>query len=249
MRLLILLLVIPIVCSASPQRVDGIPVRGDVTSVSVTDIRDAIRAVEDPVSSVTVLNADQMRVYYKLKDLGWIAVRRDPYAKNRGDHTWPGWFTRGRGVDDPEVSRFIRGAAELYVFPVLTPDKPRRDNKCLRRLDDQARRALASLLSDHRSWYQGGYTMVSAYPDPRNIGVLLRRGSSELVLFFSSSFTSSAGLIKGAFKGQHVQEMLEDAPGKKMEQWSRRFAQPELAPTNRSNQAMERTADRRAPNP
>jgi hypothetical protein len=240
MRLFIVLLTLPIVCSASPRRVDGIPVRGNVTSVSATDVRDAVRAVKDPVSSVTALNADRMRVYFKLRDLGWIGVRRDPYAKHWTARGWPGWNCDGRGVDDPEVSQFIRGADELYVFPVLTPDKPHRDNKRLRRLDDQARPALASLLSDHRSWYQGGYTMISARPEPRNIGVLLRRDSSELVLFFSSSFTSSAGLIQGAFNGQHVSNMLEDAPGKKMEQWTRRFAQPELAPTNRSNHAMER---------
>ena len=42
--------------------------------------------------------------------------------------------------------------------------------------------------------------------------------------------------------GQHVSNMLEDKPGKKMEEWSRRFAQAELGPTNRSNQAMQRTA-------
>ena len=216
--------------------------RGDVSG---SDVHDAIRAVHGEVSRVEVLSAKRMRVYFKPRDLGWIAVRPDAYPTPG----WPRWLCDGRGIDDPEISPFIRSADELYVFPVLTPDEPRRDKKRLRRLDDQARRALASLLSDHRSWYQGGYTMISARPEPRNIGVLFRRGSNELVLFFSSSFTSSAGLIKGAFNGQHVEEMLEDAPGRKMEQWSGRFAQPELAPTNRSNQAMERTADRRAPNP
>ena len=236
MRLFLVLLALPIVSSASPRRVDGIPVRGNVASVSVTDIRDAIRAVKDGVSSVTVLNADRMRVYFKLTDLGWIGVRRDPFAKQRTDHTWPGWLCDGRGIDDPEVAQFMRTADVLYVFPVLTPRKPRRDDKHLRRLDDPARRRLVRLLTDHRSWYQGGYTMIIVEPEPKNVGILFRRGRTALVLFFSRSFTSSAGLIQGAFNGQHVEEMLEDDAGKKMEEWSRRFAQPELATTNRSNQ-------------
>jgi hypothetical protein len=242
MRLFLVLLAVPVVSSASPRRVDGIPVRGNTRSVTAADIRDAIRAVQDPVSSITVLNADRMRVYFKLTDLGWIGVRRDQFAKQRTDHTWPGWLCDGRGVDDPEVSQFMRSADELYVFPLLTPLKPHRDNTHLRRLDDEARRRLVRLLTDHRNYYQGGYTMIIVEPEPRNIGVLFRRGRSELVLFFSGSFTSSAGLIHGAFNGQHVQDMLEDNAGKKMEQWSHRFALPERPPPKRSNQAMERTA-------
>jgi hypothetical protein len=138
----------------------------------------------------------------------------------------------------------MQTADELYVFPVLTPLKPQRDDKHLRRLDDNARRRLVRLLTDHRSWYQGGYTMIIGEPEPRNIGVLFRRGRSELVLFFSGSFTSSAGLIEGAFNGQHVSNMLEDDAGKKMEEWSHRFALPERPPPKRSNHAIQRTAGR-----
>ena len=245
MRLFLVLLALPIVCSASPRRVDGIPVRGNVSSVSVADIRDAIRAVKDPVSSVTVLNTDRMRVYFKPTNLGWIGVRRDPDAKRRPDRRFPGWWCDGRGVDDPEVAQFMRSADELYVFPVPTPDHPRRDAKHLRQLDEPARRRLVRLLTDQRNWYHGGYTMILAEPEPRNIGVLFRSGRSELVLFFSGSFTSSAGRVEGSFNGQHVSNMLEDDAGKEMEEWSHRFAQPERPPPKRSNQAMERTPDRR----
>ena len=242
MRALVVALALPVVCSASPARVDGIPVSGRRGDVSASDIRDAIRAVHGKVSRVEVLDPKRMHVYFKPGDLGWIAVRPDAYPKPG----WPRWLCDGRGVDDPEVSRFMRSADELYVFPVLTPDKAQRDDKHLRQLDDNARRRLVRLLADHRSWYQGGYTMISTEPEPRNIGVLFRGGGSELVLFFSGSFTSSAGLLEGAFNGQHVTNMLEDDAGKKMEDWSHRFAQPERPPPKRSNQAMQRTAGRAA---
>ena len=242
MRAFLVSLVLPVVCSASPMRVDGIPVSGERRDVSVSDIRDAVRAVHGKVSRVEVLDAKRMHVYFKPRDLGWIAVRPDPYPSPG----WPRWLCDGRGIDDPEVSQFMRSADELYVFPVVTPLEPRRDDEHLRRLDEEARRRLVRLLTDHRNYYQGGYTMIIVEPEPRNIGVLFRRGRGELVLFFSGSFTSSAGLIKGTFNGQHVSAMLEDEAGKKMEQWSHRFAQPERPPPKRSNQAMQRTAGRSA---
>ena len=243
MRLLLVSLALPVVCSASSARVDGIPVSGKVSAVSASDIRDAVKAVKDPVSRVEVLNAHRMHVYFKLHDLGWIAVRPDPYPSPG----WPRWLCDGRGIDDPEISRFVRSADELYVFPVVTPLEPRRDDKHLRRVDDQARRRLVRLLTDHRSYYQGGYTMIIVEPEPRNIGVLFRRGRIELVLFFSGSFTSSAGLIHGAFNGQHVEDMLEDNAGKKMEDWSHRFAQPEHPPPKRSNTYQARDAPNHGP--
>jgi hypothetical protein len=246
MRSLLGLLATLIVSSASALQVDGIPVDGNVHTVSVADIRDAIKAVHGDVSKIRVLKADRMHVFLKPTDLGWIAVRRDPYAKQRTDRKWPGWLCDGRGVDDPQISQFIRTADELYVFPVLTPDEPHRDNKHSRLLDNQVRRMLVRLLTDHRNWYQGAYNMIIVEPEPRNIGLLFRRDRSELVLFFSHSFTSSAGLIHGNFNGQHIEDMLEDNPGKKMEQWCHRFAQPELVPTNRSNQTMQRTPTRRS---
>ena len=142
-----------------------------------------------------------MHVYFKPIDLGWIVVRRDPYAKDRTDHTWPGWFCSGRGVDDPEVSQFMRIANELYVFPVMTPDEPRRDRKRMRLVESSARRRLVDLLADHQNWYQGGYTLLSVEPEPRNIGVLFRSGHGELVLFFAHSFTFPRGSSKAHSMG------------------------------------------------
>jgi hypothetical protein len=239
MRTLLVLLATVIVSSASALQVDGVPVRGRIYAVSLADIRDAIRAVHDKVSRVEVLNADRMHVYFKPSDLGWIAVRR---AHSKPPDPFPKWSCYGRGVDDPEVFQFMRTAKELYVFPVMTPDEPRRDSRQMRPLDSSARRRLVDILAHHQNWYQGWYKLILVAPEPRNIGILLRNGQSELVLFFSGSFTSSSGRIQGAFNGQHVSNMLEDSPGKKMDEWTRRFAQPELGPTNRSNQAMERTA-------
>lgn len=240
MRATLVLLTAVIASTASALQVDGIPVRGKIHAVSVADVREAMRAVQEKVSSVEVLNADWMHVFFKASDLGWIAVRRDNNPSS--DPTWPGWLCWGRGVEDPEVFQFLRTANELYVFPVMTPDEPRRDRKRMRLLDSSARRGLVGILGGQTNWYHGGYTMVLARPETRNIGVLLRKGQSELVLFFAGSFTSSSGRIQGAFNGQHVSNMLEDVPGKKLDDWSRRFAQPELGPPNRSNQAMQRTA-------
>jgi hypothetical protein len=234
MRALLMLLATAIVSSASSPQIDGVPVRGRIQDVSVADIREAIRAVQEKVSRVEVLNADRMHVYFKASDLGWIAVKRAEFAGLPIDRTHPEWWSDGRGIDDPEVSQFMRTANELYVFPVMTPGEPRRDRKRMRLLDSSARSRLVSLLADHRNWYQGGYTLVLVKAEPRNIGILLRSGQSELVLFFSGSFTSSAGHIEGAFNGQHVSDTLEDVPGKKLDEWSRRYAQRELGPTNKS---------------
>src|ERR1044071_8907700 len=84
-RLCVVSPALSIVCSASPGTVDGIPVRGDVASVSGRDVGDAIAAVPDglgEVSKVTVLNADRIRVFFKNADLGWMAVHRNLNAKD-----------------------------------------------------------------------------------------------------------------------------------------------------------------------
>jgi hypothetical protein len=229
MRALLVLLSTVIVSNGSSLQVDGIPVHGKVHAVSVADIRDAIEAVSD-ASKVTVLNADRMHVFLKPGDLGWIIVERLHFAKRPTGSMFPRWGCNGRGVDDPEISQLIRTADELYVFPVLNPLKPHRDDKHLRALDTEARRALVRLLADHRNWYQGGYHMIVAGPEPRNIGLLFRSARRELILFFSNSFTSYSGHVQGALNGQHVQDMLEDNPGKKMDKWTRRFAPQELVP-------------------
>ena len=238
MRALLVLLAAAIVSSASALEVDGIPVRGKIHAVSVADIRDAVRAVHRNVSHIEVLNTDRMRVYFKPIDLGWIAVQR--LSEPPSDPIWPGWYCSGRGIDDPNVLQFMRTASELYVFPVMTPDEPRRDRTRMRLLDSSARQRLVALLANHQNWYQYWYKLILTKPEPRNIGVLFRGGPGELVLFFSCSFTSSSGRIQGAFNGQHIGDMLEDRPGKRMDEWSRRFAQPELGPTNRSDQRTAR---------
>jgi hypothetical protein len=229
MRALLVLLATAIASSASALQIDGIPVRGKIYTVSEADMRDAIRAVQDKVSSVEVLSADRMHVYLKPSDLGWIDVQRAP-AGSRMDRTQPQWSCYGRGVGDPEVFQFMRAVNEVYVFPVMTPREPRRDRKHMRLLDSPARRRLVGILADQKGWYHGAYTLILTRSEPRNVGVLFRKGQSELVLFFSTSFTSYSGLIQGSFNGQHVSDMLEDGPGKRLDEWSRRFAQPELGP-------------------
>jgi hypothetical protein len=180
-----------------------------------------------------------MRVFFKNADLGWMAVHRNSNAK---DPTQPGWLLDGRNVEDPEVSQFVRNADELYVFPVPDPLEPRRDNKHLRRLDGEARRSLVRLLTHPGNWYHGVGSLITGRL-PRNIGVMFRSGGSQLVLFFSPNWTSSAGWIQGTFNGQYVMDIFEDDAGKEMEKWSHRFAQPELAPPKRSTKTTQRTSN------
>ena len=201
MRTLVVLLVTAIVSSASALQVDGISVHGRSRVCSVSDIRDAIRAVHEKVLRVKVLSADWMHVYFKPIDLGWIAVRRDPYAKDRTDHTWPGWFCSGRGEDDPEVSQFMRIANELYVFPVMTPDEPRRDRKRMRLVESSARRGSSTYSPTIRTGIRG-VIRCSAW-NPNHETSASYSGAATVNSCYSSlnSFTSSAGLIQGTFNG------------------------------------------------
>jgi hypothetical protein len=228
MRALAVLITIAISATlrAESIHVDGVLVRGRVHDVSASDIRNAIDAVSSKVSQVVVLSADKLHVYLKPADLGWVAVRNYGVTRPKGSLKWGSdWLC----VDDPQVLQLIRTADEDYIFPVATPDNPHRASNHLRRLDDGARGKLVRLLGNHDNWYQGGYSMLRVAPEPRNIGLLFRHGRNELVLFLSSSFTASSGLATGVLDGQHVcDRMLEEKPGKKMEEWTRQYAQSEL---------------------
>jgi hypothetical protein len=206
-------------------------VYGSVHDVSIDDIQAAIAdfvsssSEKNKPAAVEVVSSTEMRAYHKARDWGWVGIRRFP----RGD---PGhrnefaWVTWGLAIgDSPEVLRLIRTAGDVYIFPVPNPLKPHRDDKHLRLLRADARRKVCRLLGDMRSWWQGMYTIPVINDGSRGIGLLFRRGGSEVVLFFSN-FTDE----EGTFNGQHIGGLLDDERGRpQMEDWKHRYAQPELA--------------------
>ena len=230
-----------LVIASESMHVDGVLVYGRVRDVSVVDIREAIAESTDKESSLgrakkpralEIINSKEMRAYSQERDLGWIAVRRVNYAHaiTPFPPDAPKWLPEGLVAYDANVLRAIRSSDEVYVFPVTTPLKPHRDDKRLRLLGRTAHRQILRLLSPRQNWYKGGYHLLVVEPEPTNMGLLFRRGQNELVLFFSASFTSSsAGFVEGTINGQRTKGMLEDRPGKRMEQWTRRYARSELA--------------------
>ena len=126
----------------------------------------------------------------------------------------------------PELLHLIRTADQVYVFPLKSPLKPNRDDKHLRFLAPDARRKVARLLSDERSWFQGFDDRISIAPEPRNIGLLFRHGRDELVLFLSAG-----GMVDARFNGQRQRTRwsLQYRPEQEIEKWKGMYAGPEIA--------------------
>jgi hypothetical protein len=123
---------------------------------------------------------------------------------------------------DPEVLHLIRTADEIYVFPVTTPLKPHRNDKHMRLLVGDARYQIVRLVGNAKNWCQCVFDLVVVEPEPTNVGLLFRRGRSELVLFFTRG-----GYAEGIFNGHYIANPLND--GQRMDKWSARFAETELA--------------------
>jgi hypothetical protein len=234
MRRLAILLAIEtatLAMASDSMRVDGVRIHGKVHEVSSSDIHAAIAdfvsmspGKNKPVA-LEVVSSTEMRAYSKTPDWGWVAVLRIPRgdAGHRNEFAWVTW---GLAIGDiPEVLQLIRAAEEVYISPVPNPLKPHRDNKHLRLLDAEARRKVCDLLGDERSWWHGMYDLAVVDDGSPGIGLLFRRGRSEVVLF-TSSFTDE----EGTFNGQHIGGLLDDERGRRqMEEWKHRYAQPELA--------------------
>jgi hypothetical protein len=166
--------------------------------------------------AIEVVNRTEIRAYRPNRDLGWIPMRGG-LVNNRCVFTM--WAS---GVEDtPEALRLIRSAEEVYVFPYPAGAEARRDDKHLRPLGREARRQLAALLGQRKNWYSGFYNLIIV-PDP-GVGLLLRKGSHELVLFFIHGFA------KGTINGRSTSGVLEDPAGEHFEKWQKTYAQPELA--------------------
>ena len=220
MRALLVLLVVigaTFAQASDERRVDGVPVYGRSHDVELRDIRSAIKvgASHGSVFKVEVLGPRDINVH--LRNIGYIHAWRFV-----DDHDWA--FGPRPAMWDPEVLRLIKDANKVYVFPVTTPSSPHRDDKRMRLLVGEARREIVRLLSKERNWYQGHYSLISLEPEPTNVGLIFRRGRSELVLFFSGD-----GFAKGSVKGEYVADPLEFEPGKEFVKWSARYAQVELA--------------------
>jgi hypothetical protein len=125
--------------------------------------------------------------------------------------------------DDPPVLDLIRTADEVYVFPVTNPHKGRRHDQRLRLLDAKAKQEIAHLLSDRQNWWHGGWGLLTSTQPRRDIGLVFRHQENELVLFFDGT------LVEGTFNGQDTNGLFDDRRAKKLEQWKRRYARPELS--------------------
>ena len=126
----------------------------------------------------------------------------------------------------PELVRFMRQAHQVFIFPNPTPRHPRRDAKRMRLLSPKARRDLIRLVGHHDHWFLGGDGRIEIGPPPKDIGLLFRRGSDELELFFYPG-----ELIDARFNGR-LQRSTWSPGGKyyeRMEAWKARYAQPELS--------------------
>lgn len=125
----------------------------------------------------------------------------------------------------PELLRFMRNADQIFIFPNPTPRNPRRDDKHMRVLPSDARRDLIRLIGHRRDWYHGWDSRFGLGPPPRDIGLLFRRGTDELILFFYPGETIEARFNR---RRQPFRWGLIDSQDR-VEAWKARYARPELA--------------------
>src|SRR5579864_4162421 len=174
--------------ASSPMQVDGVPVSGQTDVVSISDIRDAIAAFKESDSrapaSLTIINKDEIHGYIPMHDLGWITVKRTICHEPDGSqHAC--WYAFGQGLPDFSVTlRCIQAAQQVYVFPLRTPDQPRRDDAHMRLLDSGARGQLADLLGLKEDWFEGLDDRMGPPEEPPNVGFVFLNGNDELVMFF-----------------------------------------------------------------
>jgi hypothetical protein len=224
---------------AEAMEVDGVKILGRIHEVTVADIREAIATGACGLGSgvtaseVDVISRNEVRIHLAPRDLGWALLSRQKIPLPDGPDyrmvTRMRWECRCKGADDPDVLAVIRAADQVFVFPLSTPDKPRRDKAHQRLLDPAARRKVGQILGNRLSWWQGGYSLIRTRVEPPNIGLVFRKGRDEVVLFFTSGFDSYTGHVKGTLNGQHISDLLDKKPSKQMQEWRRKYAQPELA--------------------
>ena len=224
-------------------RVDGVVVYGRLRAVSVADIHETIieythslRSARKP-RALEVVSKNEIRAYHPEGELGWKPMRRVDLPKRVAklfprDEQKNGWYDGSRPIEDiAEALRLIRTADQVYVFPVTLTEKstrenltlviPRRDQSAPRLLGGEARRKLTGLLSYRKNWFHGFDNTISLDHVTKNVGFVFRRGTDELVLFCTFGAT-----VEATFNGQSTGGFLQTA--QQMEEWKKRYAQPEL---------------------
>ncbi len=220
-----------------PVSIEGVKVSGSIDTVSLADILLAIRAFKDiglnDLTTLSVMNKDEIRGYLANPDLGWFTAERTGFIwPDRTEH--PGWDAHSQGLPEFATAlRCIRDAQRVYIFPVTTPDDPRFDNDHMRLLSAEARDKLAGLIGSESSWFEGFNNLRYMNKEPTNVGFMFQNGTDTLTLFFVHK-----DVVVGTFNGEHLSGTLNSLVAdhkvdKKVlhefEKWKAQYAQPELA--------------------
>jgi len=209
---------------AGSVQIDGIRVYGRLQDVTRADIRVAIDssgAIKP--HEIEVVSSREMHAYYKTRELGWTPLEKLPVMQP-ADKKFS-WSPNGLSAYAPQVLHAIRTAEEVYVFPVVMPKEPRRDDKHIRSLSPEDRRRIVRLLGREQNWWHGAYHIVVPGTPPTDVGFIFRSKRDELVLFFLEY------LVDGALNGQNVSGSFGNHSGdrKRLETWKHRYAAAELA--------------------
>ncbi|HEX7965519.1 MAG TPA: hypothetical protein VF651_07355 [Gammaproteobacteria bacterium] len=211
---------------AGPANIEGVPVSGRLDSVSVADVLQAITALRDigvKSSELVVVSGDEMHGYEANRDLGWFTAKRTKCVWT--DHTeHPCWDAFGQGL--PELKQplhFIKSAQEVYIFPVVTPLEPHRDDAHMRLLGKDARDELADIFKDDDIWMRGLNSLMYPSTKDQTVGLLFRDSDHELVLFYQAY-----GRWTGTFDGEHLTGDFDPEKDKVFDAWEHKYAQAEL---------------------
>ncbi len=119
--------------------------------------------------------------------------------------------------------QLIRHAEAVYIFSVK-PNSPETPNqKALRRLGPEARKALADTLCnlDNWNWVTGG----SEDCEPHDVALLFQKSKDSLILSFCSVCDTRIGCgVDGTFR-KSTGGWIKQQP---WESWKQRFAQAEM---------------------
>src|SRR5689334_8545047 len=98
--------------AGEPMQVDGVAISGKTEAVSVSDIRDAIKAFgevsDTKPASLVVLDQDHMRGYSQSRDRGWFSLDKTTAVESDGtQHPGP-WEAYGQNLPyDPQAMECI----------------------------------------------------------------------------------------------------------------------------------------------
>jgi hypothetical protein len=129
--------------------------------------------------------------------------------------------------DEPVVD-FMKHAQAVYVFPMKSETATRPDDKKLRLLDPEARRALVAVLSNPANWHHGLMTIGIGPYEAGSIGFLFRAQKDELILFVNSECVGGCA-VEGTFRGKDVFGFLNECAEPALDDWKQRYASVETS--------------------